>query len=386
MKTYTVTFQPDNRTVRAAAGRSLLEAAKAAGIAITNVCNGDSVCGKCRVLVKSGKVTAKPTMFLDRHDIQRGAALACQTYVAGDVVVEVPPESRMGGIPILAVEDVDRFGKVMIPPDVPTAFPPAPLVRKICVELPPPTLDDSLPDQERVYRALREGRDIPVMQTGLAVLRRLPEILRRNDYKVTALLGSRGGTVEVVDVEPGDTAAANYGVAADIGTTTIVAHLVDMVTGKTLAANARYNSQSSFGEDIISRIIYAASPAGLRQLQETVISDLNGLISALVVDAGVRLADVQLRTVRHRAADRHQCTRLRRHRLVHLDLLPVILHGCKLVVLLRSARPRVDHTQKIRLHLQSARLQISPVGLHIELHPPKTQAPGLIVVDAVGAT
>jgi len=292
VRTYAVTFQPENRTVRAAAGRSLLDAAKAAGIAINSICNGDGVCGKCRVLVKSGKVTAKPNMFLDRHDIQRGAALACQTYVAGDVVVEVPPESRTGGIPILAADDVDRFGKVSVPAGEATVFPPAPLVRKVYLELPPPSLDDSLPDQERVYRALRERQDIPVMQTGLAVLRRLSETLRQNDFKVTLLLGSRGGTVEVVDVEPGDTAAANYGVAADIGTTTIVAHLVDLASGRTLAANARYNSQSAFGEDVISRILYASSAEGLRQLQETVVSDINGLISALVVDAGVRLADV----------------------------------------------------------------------------------------------
>jgi uncharacterized 2Fe-2S/4Fe-4S cluster protein (DUF4445 family) len=292
VRTYAVTFQPDNRTVRAAAGRSLLDAAKAAGIAINSICNGDGVCGKCRVLVKSGKVTARPTMFLDRHDIQRGAALACQTYIAGDVVVEVPPESRTGGIPVLAADDVDRFGRVMVPAGRASVFPAAPLVRKVHLELPAPTLEDSLPDQERIYRALRAREEIPVMQTGLAVLHRLPEVLRRNDFRVTLLLGSRGGTVEVVDVEPGNTADANYGVAVDIGTTTIVAHLVDLASGKTLAANARYNSQSAFGEDVISRIIYASSPEGLRQLQKTVVDDVNGLISALVVDAGVRLADV----------------------------------------------------------------------------------------------
>ncbi len=292
MRTYAVTFHPENCTVRAAAGRSLLDAAKAAGIPINSICNGDGVCGKCRVLVKSGKVTAKPNMFLDRHDIQRGAALACQTYVAGDVVVEVPPESRTGGIPILAADDVDRFGKVMAPLGAVSVFPSAPLIRKVYLELSAPSLDDCLPDQERVYRALRERQDIPVMQTGLAVLRRLPELLRQNNFKITLLLGSRGGTVEVVDVEPGDTAAANYGVAVDIGTTTIVAHLVDLASGKTLAANARYNSQSAFGDDVISRILYAGSAEGLRKLQETVVGDINGLISALVVDTGVRLADV----------------------------------------------------------------------------------------------
>ena len=86
METYNVTFHPDGVTVEAARGKSLLEVATAAGVAVTAVCGGDGVCGKCRVIVKSGKVTAKPNIFLGRLDIQRGVALACQTYVDGDVV------------------------------------------------------------------------------------------------------------------------------------------------------------------------------------------------------------------------------------------------------------------------------------------------------------
>jgi len=292
VKTYAVTFQPDNCTVRAAAGRSILDAAKAAGITINNVCGGDGVCGKCRVVIRAGKVTAKPTMFLNRHDIQRGAALACQTYVAGDVVVEVPPESRTGGIPHLAHEDAVRFGKVCAKIGEGATYPSSPLVRKVFLELPQPTVEDSLADQERLYRSVRKHYDLPIMQMGLSVLRRLSNTLRRCNWKATALLGSRGGTVEVVDVEPGNTAATNYGVALDIGTTTIVAHLVDLTNGETIAANARYNSQSAFGEDVIARIMYAGTADGLSVLQDTVVSDINGLISALVFDAGVRLADV----------------------------------------------------------------------------------------------
>ncbi len=294
MKTYSITFLPDNKTVKAAAGKSLLDAAAAAGISVNSVCGGDGVCGKCRVIVKSGKVTAKPNMFLDRREIQRGMALACQTFVDGDVVVEVPPESRVGGVPQLATEDAIRFGSISRWVGEGAVFTHSPLFRREYLELPPPTIEDSVCDQERLYRELRRNRDIPIMQTGLAVLNRLPDVLRESGWKVTALLGCRGGTVEVVDVEPGDTSASDLGVALDLGTTTVVAHLVNLKTSRTLATKAKYNSQIRAGDDVISRIMFSATSERRMQLREMVVDDINDLIAALVVDSKVRLHDVSI--------------------------------------------------------------------------------------------
>ena len=292
MKTYSITFLPDNLTIQAAAGKSVLDAAAAAGIAINSVCGGDGVCGKCRVIVKSGKVTAKPNMFLDRREIQRGMALACQTFIDGDVTIEVPMESRVGGVPQLATEDAIRYGSISDWVGEGALFPRNPLFQKAYLELPTPTIADCICDQERVYREIRRSRDIPIMQTGLSVLQRLPDVLRQSDWKVTALLGCRGGTVEVVDVEPGDTSATNLGVALDLGTTTVVAHLVNLGTSKTLATKAKYNSQISFGDDVISRIMFGSTPARRSQLREVIVNDINDLIAALVVDAKVKLNDV----------------------------------------------------------------------------------------------
>ncbi|MEI6148484.1 MAG: ASKHA domain-containing protein [bacterium] len=294
MKTYSITFLPDEKTIEAAAGKTILEAAAAAGIAVNSVCSGDGVCGRCRVIVKSGKVTAKPNMFLDRREIQRGMALACQTFIDGDVVIEVPHESRLGGVPQLATEDAIRFGSISDWVGEGALFPRNPLFQKVYIELPKPTIDDSICDQERVFRELRKTRDIPIMQTGLAVLNRLPDILRQSGWKVTVLLGCRGGTVEVVDVEPGDTSAINIGVALDLGTTTVVAHLVDLNTSRTLATKAKYNSQISFGDDVIARIMFSATPERRTQLRDVVVNDINDLITALVVDAKIRLNDVSM--------------------------------------------------------------------------------------------
>ena len=257
MKTYSVTFLPDEKTVQAAAGKSILEAAIVAGIPINSVCAGEGVCGKCRVLVKSGKVEAEPNGFLTRRDIQRGMALACHTYIHGDVVVEVPLESRISGVPQLASEDAIRFGRISERVGEGAAFAHDPLAAREYLELPEPSLTDNIADQERIYRELSRRREMPAMQMGLAILQKLPELLRESGWKVTALLGYRGGTTEVMEIEPGDTSARHLGIALDVGTTTVVAHLVDLRSSETLATKAKYNSQISLGDDVISRIMYS---------------------------------------------------------------------------------------------------------------------------------
>jgi uncharacterized 2Fe-2S/4Fe-4S cluster protein (DUF4445 family) len=283
--------------VRAAAGKTVMDAAAAAGIALNRICGGDGVCGKCRVIVKSGKVTAKPNIFLTRREIQRGVALACQTYIDGDLVVEVPPESMAGGIPQLATEDAVRYGSISEWVGEGAAFRHNPLSTKAFLKLPRPEIHDSLCDQERLFRELRQDRDLPILQAGLAVLHRLPAILRQSNWEVTALLGCRGGTVELVDVEPGDTSASNYGIALDLGTTTVVAHLVDITSSKTVATKAKYNSQITFGDDVISRIMYAATPERRQELSDVVVNDINDLIAALAMEAKIRLNDVTMMVV-----------------------------------------------------------------------------------------
>lgn len=292
MKTFTVAFLPEEKSVEIAPGKTIMEAATAAGVAINSICGGDGVCGKCRVIVRSGKVTAEPNEFLTRRDIQRGVALACQTYPDGDVVIEVPLESRIGAVPRLAAEDAVRFAPVSqwVGEGAPYAY--EPLSRKDYLQVPPPTLADSISDQERIYRELRRHRDIPIMQTGLSVLRQMPALLRASNWRVTVTTGQRGGTVEVVQIEPGDTSSRNYGVAVDVGTTTVDAHLVDLASSETVGAQAKYNSQISYGEDIISRIVYANTDEKLQTLRQCVVNDINDLIAALTVETKTRLHDI----------------------------------------------------------------------------------------------
>jgi len=130
------------------------------------------------------------------------------------------------------------------------------------------------------------------MQTGYRILQSLPHVLRQSGFKVTATIGHRAGVLEVMLVEPGNTSRRNFGVAVDVGTTTVVVHLVDLTTGESLAAEATYNSQMRYGEDYIQRIIYAEEHQAFDQMQELVVADINGLIAECADAAGVRTDDI----------------------------------------------------------------------------------------------
>lgn len=274
-----VVFHPDDESIEVERGVTLQAAAKAAGVELASICGGDGICGRCRLIVKNGNIDAAPTTLLSREEIQKGYVLACQTKVLGDVEVEVPPETRAEEGQILIDIDAQRFRALYQEEKV--SFKREPLVQKLYLELPPPTLQDNLADHQRLYREIRRHRSYTIMQTGLKVLQTHPKLLRKSKWKVTATLGLRGGTVEVLQVEGGDTLERNYGIAVDVGTSTVVAHLLDLNTGKTIDAEAMYNSQRAYGEEVTRRIIYAER-GGLDQLQKTIVNDINNLITALV--------------------------------------------------------------------------------------------------------
>jgi uncharacterized 2Fe-2S/4Fe-4S cluster protein (DUF4445 family) len=287
-----VKFIPDEKEVRVEEGTTILEAANMASVYVNSICGGEGICGKCKVIVHSGDVSTKPTSFLTREEIQQSYVLACTATIKGNVEIEVPLESRLEGKLVLKEEDAIRFGGISHLVGKKARYNYAPISRKLFMQLPKPTLSDSISDHERLYRELRRNEEIPVMQTGLSQMKTLSSMLRENNWQITVTLGSRSGTTEVVQIEPGDTSSNNYGVAVDIGTTTIVAHLVNLNTTETMASQATYNSQIKFGEDVITRMMFASAPEKLETLQNTITTDINNLISGLVEKSGIPLHDI----------------------------------------------------------------------------------------------
>jgi uncharacterized 2Fe-2S/4Fe-4S cluster protein (DUF4445 family) len=286
-----VRFQPEGKTVEVRRGTSLLDAARSAGVFVASICGGDGICGRCRVQILSGTVDAEPTALLTREEIRAGFVLACQTRVTEDVDVTVPPESRADGAQILVDEDTDRFRALTPGLGAAEEYPYAPIVSKLCVEITPPTLQDYLGCQERLYREIRRRVDAPRMQMGLKVLQSLPKQHREGKWKITATLGSRGDTIEVIQIEEGDRTDASYGIVVDVGTSTVVAHLVDLLSSKTLDAEACYNSQIPYGAEVTRRIIHAERE-GAGPLRDAVVGDINNLINTLATRCDVELQDV----------------------------------------------------------------------------------------------
>jgi uncharacterized 2Fe-2S/4Fe-4S cluster protein (DUF4445 family) len=289
-KTAQVLFMPEAERRCVSVGTTVLEAARGAGLDLSSPCGGDGLCGKCRVIIKKGEVLSAPTSLLTREEIRQGYVLACQTKVGGNLEVEIPPESRTEAAQFLIDADAQRF-RALHPAAEAVTFPLAPLACKVALNLPPPTLDDSLSDQSRLFREIQRRHPASVMQMGLKVIRQLPRLLRSSNWTATATLGSRGGVQEIVQIEPGNTENRNYGLAVDVGTSTVVTHLLNLGTTERVDAEAVYNSQRKWGAEVTRRIIHADA-GGLDELQKAVVGDINSMLAAMVERNNLSLNDI----------------------------------------------------------------------------------------------
>ncbi len=266
-----VCFRPSGREAYVLPGTRLIEAAAEAGLVIEVPCGGEGLCGKCRVIVTSGAAesTDAERQWFSAKELGAGWRLACQSAVCGPTEVEIPPVSRVAAEHKILVRTEGEAGPADDPP-----------VRKRYLELSPPTRGDDVPDVLRLERALEAGP----LEMDLSLLREIPARLREADFHGTAVLAER----RLLDVEPGNTEADAFAVALDIGTTTLVAALLDLGTGSEWALGARLNPQTRFGDDVLSRILHARQdPGGLRQLQEAIARAVDEMIGELCSQAGI---------------------------------------------------------------------------------------------------
>jgi len=290
-KKCTVRFEPSGLKIEVPAGTVLLEAAHKVGVYLTSICGGDGYCGKCKIIIDEGEFQSRPTTLLTPDETRENVVLACQTKVLSDMTVTVPKFHTLETSQILMDADAHRFSELAAEVRA-GVFGFAPLVRKICVEMSPPTVHDNTADHERLYLAIREQIDAPVMQTGFRILQKLSKLLVEANYKVAVTIGQRGGTTEVIEVEVGKRCETNLAVAIDLGTTTVVAHLIDLKNAATIDTEATYNSQINFGEDYIRRIMYAEENNAFDELQNRIVHDVNNLIVTLVTRQKIDLQDV----------------------------------------------------------------------------------------------
>jgi uncharacterized 2Fe-2S/4Fe-4S cluster protein (DUF4445 family) len=287
MTTCTVEFLPAGREADVPVGALLSEAAQKAGVDINMPCGGQGRCGRCAVIVEEGTVRRLSTQRLSPDDVADGYALACQTTVEGDLVVTVPPQEKIER----HLKESKRAEKVELP--FPYSIHDQPL-RKYIVTLDPPSLQDQTDDWSRLRRELARRYDLQPLQTSLPVLRKLGQALRDGDWTVTVVVeleppgGAPDEPIYIVDVLPGEHLESLWAVAMDIGTTSNVVWLVDLISGEVMSQQATYNGQIARGEDVISRIIYASKgEENLKELQRLVVETFNGLLEDAAEERGI---------------------------------------------------------------------------------------------------
>ncbi len=291
-----VIFTPSGKRGRFAHGTPVLTAARQLGVDLDSVCGGRGICSKCQITPGYGEfpkhgltvqdgALSEWNAVEDRYNRIRGLAtgrrLGCQAKVMGDVVIDVPPESQVHRQVIrksATVRDITMD----------------PATRSYYVEVAEPDMHEPSGDFERLCAALRDQWQITGLTAELGLMRRLQQVLRKGDWKVTvAIHRDHHGTPAIIDLWPGYFDGHLYGLAIDLGSTTIAAHLCDLTDGAVLASSGLMNPQIRFGEDLMSRVSYAMmNPGGDVEMTRAVRTALNDLARSIATEAGIDPAHI----------------------------------------------------------------------------------------------
>ncbi|MBI5968210.1 MAG: DUF4445 domain-containing protein [Deltaproteobacteria bacterium] len=300
-----VIFQPSGRRGRVEVGKTILHASRELGVAIESICGEKHTCGKCKVRIEEGffereslisrrehlsPFAPEESKFIAERERLSGYRLACIAELRGDVLIYVPEESRGG-------KQVIRKAARELPIDL------NPGVIGYYVELPRPSLGDPLGDFERLHQALKKAYGLKDLSIDYLALRGISVKLRAAGWKVTVLVWMDR---EILDVRPGRVENF-YGLAVDIGTTTVAAYLCNLASGQVVITDSMMNPQVTYGEDVMSRITYAMmNPAdGLKRMKEAITQGLNTLAGSTANAAGIMPEDILEMTVVGNTAMHH---------------------------------------------------------------------------------
>jgi uncharacterized 2Fe-2S/4Fe-4S cluster protein (DUF4445 family) len=302
MPNHKIVFLPHETEITVPEGETIIHAAMEAGVHVNASCGGEGICGKCRVLIEEGTVAAGISEKLSQKDQDHGYRLACQAVAQSDLVVRIPVESAMDAsalrmhktprktahIRVMNFDELKEKGLFVAP------------VEKIFLQLPEPTLQDNLSDITRLISYLNAQHEEHRLDVALSVIRKIPDAIREKDFEVTATLVRPVrdvGKTRLINVQPGDTTSRNYAIALDIGTTTIYGQVIDLISGDVLAEYGDFNGQISYGEDVITRIVYAEKPGGLERMHEVVMGTINKVLAKIIKQSGIDHEDLSTITL-----------------------------------------------------------------------------------------
>lgn len=281
-----VTFTSHNKEIYCNKGDKLLDVARDADIFIDAPCNGNVSCGKCKVRLIKGKVDTEKTHHIRDEEWNQGYILACNTKVIEDIDIEVPSKlsSPMYGMKIEGSdkkkdkEVFDRAKKIIEENN----FEFKTNIVKTYIEIEEPTLDDNISDIDRIERHVRNNLGYDEIDFTIELLRKVPTVIREDNFKVTITYIKKKNKITILNIESGNTENKLYGVAIDIGTTSVVVCLVDLYTKEIVDKASSGNAQIKYGADVIHRIVYSTKKNGLKELNEAIIEDtINPLLDSI---------------------------------------------------------------------------------------------------------
>lgn len=292
---YKITFKFENSedvNIFAAFGESLLEVARKTNVAIDAPCSGNASCGKCKVKLVSGELDSKKTRHISEEEYAKGWRLACTSTINADVSVLVPDiasayRSRMKVADLSSPEEIKIFD------DIKVSITKADIKLKnnleiIQLKMDVPTLDDTMPDNERLIRSIQTETGMESVRLPYSIIKKLPDILRVSDFQVQALIRKTAKDIFVYDLFVMGDKGIVGGIAIDIGTTTVSGAVINMLDGSILAKGSAGNGQIRYGADVINRIIESAKSGGKERLQKAVTHEtLNPLIHSMCQQAGL---------------------------------------------------------------------------------------------------
>lgn len=295
---YKVTFKFESGegiTAFAASGENLLEVARKTNVAIDAPCSGNAACGKCRVKLLSGELNSQKTRHISDEEYAAGWRLACVSKVEADVEVMVPDiasayKGRMKAADLSSPAEVKIFTEAKEQLEA-AGISLKNSLELIQVSMEAPTLDDTMPDVERIERAVAAATGVSRVRIPYSVLKSLPDKLREADFKVQCIIRRTAKNIFVYDLFPMDVKVRAGGLVVDIGTTTVSALIIDMLNGDILAKATTGNGQIRFGADVINRIIESRKAGGQKKLQDAVIKEtINPLIHTMCRTSGMKPA------------------------------------------------------------------------------------------------
>jgi uncharacterized 2Fe-2S/4Fe-4S cluster protein (DUF4445 family) len=273
------------KTLPVSEGENIFQTLKSHEVYLLSSCGGKGTCGKCKVRIVEGRFEAVSYGRLGQREREEGCVLACQTFPKGDLLIEIPKES------MLVVGDKIALSKSRDLFELFESFNAeiSPMVKHRCLDVSPPTIHDNISDMDRLKRTLDE-MGIKGMRFSHWFVSSMAKSLRDAGWKI--VLGYTED-LEAVFISEANQYEDKYGIAVDIGTTSVVVYLVDLVDGRIIDVGSTYNSQIRYGDDVITRIIHATEGGGLSELRDVVVADINDLLTPLVERHSLNREDIE---------------------------------------------------------------------------------------------